>query len=58
MELVITSDDVVTPVKSLNLMAYTIWSDSGCTGDEKDKERCYEGQQGYPCCDDEDEEEC
>ncbi|SFN40027.1 Abnormal spindle-like microcephaly-assoc'd, ASPM-SPD-2-Hydin [Nitrosospira briensis] len=29
-ELVITSDDPETPVKTLDVMAYTIWSDCGC----------------------------
>ena len=30
-ELLITSDDPVTPVKTLDVMAYTIWNQSGCT---------------------------
>src|SRR5262249_19987875 len=29
-ELVITSDDPITPVRTLDVMAYTIWSDCGC----------------------------
>lgn len=29
-ELVITSDDPETPLKTLDVMAYTIWSDCGC----------------------------
>ena len=33
-ELVITSDDPTTPVKTLDVMAYTIWNECGC------KQRC------------------
>ena len=64
-ELVIESDDPCTPVKILEVLAYTIW-DSCC---KEHCEACREGrcdecrnesrcQQGYPCCceDDEDDE--
>ena len=33
-ELVITSDDPTKPVKTLDVMAYTIWNECGC------KQRC------------------
>ena len=65
-ELVIESDDPLTPVKTLDVMAYTIWDDCGCKEHcedcrkgccEKRHEPCC--QQGYPCCgDDDDDEEC
>jgi hypothetical protein len=65
-ELVITSDDPGTPVKVLDVLAYTIWSECGC---KKCCDDCAKGScekrhaesccQGYPCCDDDDEgEEC
>jgi hypothetical protein len=66
-ELVITSDDPVTPVKTLEMLAYTVWSDCGCKEDCEDcRKGCCEQhhqqsgcQQGYPCCDDDDEvDEC
>jgi photosystem II stability/assembly factor-like uncharacterized protein len=68
MELVITSDDPITPVKTLDVMAYTIWSDCGCKQccedcrngccEKRHKQCCNcEGRQGYPCCDDEEEED-
>jgi hypothetical protein len=41
-ELVITSDDPSTPVKTLDLMAYTIWNRCGC------KKCCEDCQKG--CC--------
>jgi len=65
-ELVIESDDPVTPVKVLDVLAYTIWDtcckdhcedcQKGCCA-KAHKESCC--QQGYPCCceDDEDEDE-
>jgi hypothetical protein len=64
-ELVITSDDPVTPVKTLEMLAYTIWSGCGC---KEDCENCRKGSceqhrnqsgchQGYPCCDDDDEDD-
>lgn len=64
-DLIIESDDPVTPVKVLDVLAYTIWDFScrahcedcqkGCC-DKPHRENCC---QGYPCCceeDDEDEE--
>jgi Abnormal spindle-like microcephaly-assoc'd, ASPM-SPD-2-Hydin len=68
MELVITSDDPNTPVKTLDVMAYTIWSDCGCKRCCEDCRKgccekthkeccCCEGRQGYPCCDDDEDEE-
>ncbi len=64
-ELVIESDDPITPIKTLDVMAYTIWSDC-CSKD--DCEDCRKGccekhnkpcgcQQGYSCCDDDDEDD-
>jgi hypothetical protein len=48
-ELVIVSDDAVTPVKTLELCAYTIWTEScGCDGCKKG---CCEKQSCEPCCD-------
>jgi len=41
-ELVITSDDPVTPVKTLDMMAYTIWNECGC------KQCCDDCRKG--CC--------
>jgi len=41
-ELVITSDDPVTPVKALDVMAYTIWDACGC------KQCCEDCRKG--CC--------
>ena len=41
-ELVITSDDPVTPVKTLDVMAYTIWNECGC------KQSCDDCRKG--CC--------
>jgi hypothetical protein len=63
--LVITSDDPVTPVKTLEMLAYTIWSDSGGKEDGEDCRRgCCEQhhqqsgcQQGYSCCDDDEEDD-
>ena len=65
-ELVIESDDPVTPVKYIEVQAYTIW-DSCCHEECEDcRKGCCEGhhrehscRQGYPCCcedDDVDEE--
>jgi protein involved in polysaccharide export with SLBB domain len=66
-ELVIESDDPVTPVKYVEVLAYTIWDNcckEGCDDCRKadcddcrknccDKHpRCH---QGYPCCDDDDD---
>lgn len=67
MELVITSDDPNVPVKTLDVMAYTIWSGCVCKEycedcrkgfcEKNHKECCCEGRQGYPCCDDDEDEE-
>ena len=50
-ELVITSDDPLTPVKTLEAVACTIWSDCGC---RKCCEDCGKGtcekQHCEPCC--------
>src|SRR5580700_3266407 len=61
-ELVIECDDPATPVKSLEISAYSVWSDCGCHADCDDcrkgdchrhhKQACH---QGYPCCCDDDE---
>lgn len=61
-ELVITSDDPITPVKTLDVMAYTIWSDCGCKRCcddcrkgccEKRHDECCSAQSLDACCDDE-----
>jgi hypothetical protein len=61
-ELVITSDDPVTPVKILDLLAYTLSNDCGCKNccddcrqgccDKHHVEHC-SAQSLDPCCDDE-----
>jgi Abnormal spindle-like microcephaly-assoc'd, ASPM-SPD-2-Hydin len=64
-ELIIESDDPTTPVKVLDVLAYTIWSDCGCRDDCDDcRKSCCEKHhkhrdchQGYPCCCDDDYEE-
>jgi hypothetical protein len=67
-ELVIESDDAVTPVKFVEVLAYTIWDaccKEGCDGCRKeDCEDCRKNccdkhprcRQGYPCCDDDDDD--
>ncbi len=59
-ELLIASDDPAIPVKTVELLAYTIWNECGC--DDCHKEGCEKGhcdrcRQGYPCCCDDDEPE-
>ena len=55
-DLIITSDDPVTPVKELELMAYTIWERCGCKkcGDDCRKGDC-DKRHGDCCCEDEEE---
>ena len=60
-ELVIESDDPVTPVKFVEVLAYTIW-DCCCKGECDDcRKGCCEKhpscRQGYPCCDDDDDDD-
>jgi photosystem II stability/assembly factor-like uncharacterized protein len=68
-ELVIESDDPVTPVKYVEVLAYTIW-DACCKegSDGRHKEECDDCRknccdkhppcrQGYPCCDDDDDDD-
>jgi hypothetical protein len=58
-ELVIESDDPATPVKFVEVLAYTIW-DACC---KEDCDDCRKGccdkhpscRQGYPCCDDDED---
>jgi hypothetical protein len=61
-ELVITSDDPTTPVKTLDVMAYTIWNVCGCRKCcddcrkgccEKHHDECCSAQSIDACCDDE-----
>ena len=60
-ELVITSDDPEIPVKTLDVMAYTIWSDRGCKNCDDCRKGCCEmhhdescsAQSIDACCDDE-----
>jgi hypothetical protein len=52
-ELVITSDDPITPVKTLDLRAYTIWGDCGCRQCCDDcKKGCCEKSHPLRCCED------
>ena len=63
-ELIIESDDPMTPVRILDVMGYTIWSDcckehcedcgKGCC--QKQHKECH-CQQGYECCCDDDEDD-
>ena len=63
-ELVIKSDDPHTPIKVLEVLAYTIWNNCGCKQccDDCNKGCCEKShnqqccEQGYPCCDDDDDE--
>jgi hypothetical protein len=49
------SDDPSTPVKTLDVMAYTIWDNcSGKPGGEDCKQGCC--QERNDCCNDEDDE--
>jgi photosystem II stability/assembly factor-like uncharacterized protein len=64
-ELVIETDDPVTPVQTLDVLAYTIWDDGGCKEpcDDCRKDNCDKChphgacRQGYPCCCEDDEDE-
>ncbi len=66
-ELVIDSDDPAMPVKFVEVLAYTIWErgcKEGCDGRRKEdcndcRKPCCEGPpcgQGYPCCDEDDDD--
>ena len=67
-ELVIESDDPATPVRFVEVLAYTIWDagcKEGCDGRGKDdcddcRKPCCDKRppcrQGYPCCDDDDDD--
>jgi zinc metalloprotease ZmpB len=48
-ELLITSDDPTTPVKTLDVMAYTIWNQAGC---KQGCDECRKGgcSKGHPDC--------
>jgi photosystem II stability/assembly factor-like uncharacterized protein len=61
-ELVIESDDPLTPARYVELRAYTIWDD--CCKERSDDDcrehRCDKHsscRQGYPCCDDDDDDD-
>jgi hypothetical protein len=65
-ELVIESDDPATPVKIVEVLAYTIWEcgcKEGCGKEDCDdcRKNCCDKhsscRQGYPCCDDDDDED-
>jgi hypothetical protein len=61
-ELVIESDDPSTPVKILDVLAYTVWDCCCKEHGEECCDKCHKEprcQQGYPCCceDDEDDED-
>lgn len=50
-ELVITSDDPVTPIKTLDVMAYTIWNQCGCAQHcDACKKGCCERSHTECCC--------
>ena len=50
-ELVITSDDPATPVKTLDVMAYTIWGECGCQRCCDDcRKGCCQKRHTTPCC--------
>lgn len=50
-ELVIKSDDPVTPEKTLDVMAYTIWNEGGCThGCDDCRKGCCEKRHDDCCC--------
>jgi hypothetical protein len=63
-ELIIESDDPSLPVKTIEVLAYTIWDPCGCRNccddcrrggcDKRHQDSCC--QQGYPCCCDDDED--
>jgi hypothetical protein len=65
-DLVITSDDPATPVKTMDLLAYTIWNECGCKQccddckkgccDKRHTDRCCCGGVEDGCCDDEDDD--
>jgi hypothetical protein len=65
-ELVITSDDPDTPVKTLDVMAYTVWGPCGCAKccddcrkgccDKKHNDDCCCQGAADDCCQDEDED--
>ncbi|SFN36756.1 Serine protease, subtilisin family [Nitrosospira briensis] len=63
-ELVVTSDDPITPIKILEVMAYTIWSDCSCKQHceacrngccEKRHAECCSPECYEDCCDDDDD---
>jgi hypothetical protein len=64
-ELIIESDDPNLPVKTMDVLAYTIWDPCGCkdcceecrrgTCEKRHTEPCC--RQGYPCCDDDDDDD-
>ena len=64
-ELIIESDDPGMPVRTIEVLAYTIWEPCGCRSccDECRKGTCAKThtehccQQGYPCCCDDDEDD-
>ena len=66
-ELVITSDDPTTPIKILDVLAYTIWNNCGCKQccddcrkgccEKRHNEQCCEARYDVCCDDDEDEHE-
>jgi hypothetical protein len=54
-ELMIESDDPATPVKVIDVLAYTVWQECGCGGECEDCKKHRHGcQQGYDCCCDDD----
>ncbi len=66
-ELVITSDDPTTPVKRMDLLAYTVWNQCGCRRccedckkgccNKEHSDLCCRNDTMDGCCDDEDDED-
>lgn len=63
-ELLVTSDDPVSPVKIMDLLAHTIWSECGCASccDDCKRGHCEKSHGGgctkagcYDCCDEEED---
>ncbi|UVK47008.1 choice-of-anchor D domain-containing protein [Mesorhizobium sp. AR07] len=53
-ELIITSDDPAMPVKTLDVMAYTIWEECGCKREGHEHHKCGCDECRDDCCDDDD----
>jgi hypothetical protein len=60
-ELIIHSDDPATPVKELEVMAYTMWERRGCGKCDDcrrgDCDKCRAERHASCCCDDDDDDD-